>query len=91
MLGYHYYTELAHSAGMPREWIEQPGLSPKEKVGRLVEGMSPIENTIQYSWLIEMLQEFFDFRDERLTIQNWEGVYDTRPRRCSRPTGRSKC
>ena len=22
LLGYHYYTELAHSAGMPRERIE---------------------------------------------------------------------
>jgi glucuronate isomerase len=76
VMGYHYYTELAHSAGMRREWIEQPGLPPKEKVGRLVEGLSPIENTIQYSWLIEMLREFFGFADERLTIQNWESVYD---------------
>ena len=32
ILGYHYYTELAHSAGMPREQIEEPGLDPKEKV-----------------------------------------------------------
>ena len=35
ILGYHYYTELAHSAGMPKERIEEPGLAPKEKVGRL--------------------------------------------------------
>jgi glucuronate isomerase len=76
VLGYHYYTELAHSAGMPREWIEQPRLSPKEKVGRLVEGLGPIENTIQYSWLIEMLREFFDFRDERLARENWESAFD---------------
>ncbi|MEX2137968.1 MAG: glucuronate isomerase [Pirellulales bacterium] len=77
VLGYHYYTELAHSAGMRREWIEQPGLSPKDKVGRLVEGLGPIENTIQYSWLIEMLREFFGFTDERLTKENWEAVYDS--------------
>ena len=76
VLGYHYYTELAHSAGMPRTWIEESGLSPKDKVGRLVEGLGPIENTIQYSWLIEMLREFFGFDDERLTKQNWETVYD---------------
>ena len=76
VMGYHYYTELAHSAGMRREWIEQPGLSPKEKVARLIEGLGPIENTIQYSWLIEMLREFFGFADERLTPQNWESVYD---------------
>ena len=36
ILGYHYYTELAHSAGMPRAQIEEPGLAPKEKVRRLV-------------------------------------------------------
>ena len=36
ILGYHYYTELAHSAGLPRESIEQPGIDPKEKVRRLV-------------------------------------------------------
>jgi glucuronate isomerase len=77
VLGYHYYTELAHSAGMPREHIEQPGLSPKEKVGRLVEGLGPIENTIQYSWLIEMLRVFFGFQDERLTKDNWERVFDS--------------
>jgi len=85
VLGYHYYTELAHSAGMPREWIEQPGLTPKEKVGHLVEGLPPIENTIQYSWLIEMLREFFDFADERLTTQNWEAVYDGASRKMQSP------
>src|SRR3954447_23695370 len=76
VLGYHYYTELAHSAGMPREDIEEPGLDPKEKVARLVRSLGPLENTIQYSWLIEMLGEFFGFEDERLTEQNWEAVYD---------------
>ncbi|MFM7059322.1 MAG: amidohydrolase, partial [Planctomycetota bacterium] len=48
ILGYHYYTELAHSAGMPRSQIEQPGLDPKEKVARLVPWLSTIENTAQY-------------------------------------------
>ena len=43
ILGYHYYTELAHSAGMAREAIEDPLLSPKEKVGRLVEGLGHID------------------------------------------------
>ena len=30
ILGYHYYTELAHSAVMSRNYIEAPGLDPKE-------------------------------------------------------------
>lgn len=76
ILGYHYYTELAHSAGMPKARIEEPNLDPKEKVGRLVECLAPLDNTIQYSWLIEMCQTFFGFKEEHLTPQNWEALYD---------------
>jgi glucuronate isomerase len=76
VLGYHYYTELAHSAGMPREDIEDPKLTPREKVRRLVANLAPLENTIQYRWLVEMCQTFFGFDDERLAPQNWEALYD---------------
>ena len=77
IMGYHYYTELAHSAGLPREQIEEPGLDPKEKVGRLVTKLGELDNTIQVSWLIEMCREFFGFEDERITTDNWEALYDT--------------
>src|SRR6266576_7073539 len=78
ILGYHYYTELVHSAGMPRAEIEEPDLDPKEKVRRLVERIDPLRNTIQYSWLLELVREFFDFpADEHLTTSNWTSLYDT--------------
>lgn len=76
ILGYHYYTELAHSAGMSRAEIEEPGLDPKERVGRIVERMRPLQNTIQVSWLNEMARELFGFTAERVTAQNWETLYD---------------
>lgn len=76
VLGYHYYTELAHSAGLPREQIEEPGIASKEKVRRLVGGLAPLENTIQYSWLIEMCQRLFGFEGDRVTAENWESLYD---------------
>ena len=76
ILGYHYYTELAHSAGLAKAQIEEPGLDPREKVGRLVPWLSTIENTAQYSWLLEMCQVFFDFTDDKVTEDNWEGLYD---------------
>jgi glucuronate isomerase len=76
ILGYHYYTELAHSSGMPKSQIEEPGLAPKEKVGRLIPWLTTIENTAQYSWLLEMCQVFFGFQEDRLTIDNWEALYD---------------
>ena len=76
ILGYHYYTELAHSAGMPREHIEQPGISPKEKVHRIAQGLSQIDNTVQLSWLIELSCELFGFETDRIDGSNWEALYD---------------
>lgn len=76
ILGYHYYTELAHSAGLPKSKIEESGISPKEKVERLVPWLATMENTTQYSWLMEMCQVFFDFNDDRITEANWESLYD---------------
>jgi glucuronate isomerase len=77
IMGYHYYTELAHSAGLAKSRIEEPGLDPKTKVGRLVEKLDTLENTAQVSWLLEMCREFFDFREDRITPDNWEALYDT--------------
>lgn len=85
ILGYHYYTELAHSAGMPREAIEDPQLSPKEKVGRLVEGLGHLDNTVQLSWLLEAAKELFDFEIERLDASNWEALYDAAQAKFDQP------
>lgn len=86
ILGYHYYTELIHSAGMRRAEIEEAGLDPKEKVRRLVERIEPLRNTIQYSWLLELSREFFDFPSgEELTTSNWERLYDTAAKKMSQP------
>src|SRR2546421_8097908 len=79
ILGYHYYTELAHSAGMPREEIEEPSgglkhLDPKEKVRRLVHHFAPLENTVQYSLLVEMCHAFFGLGHERLTPDHSEAL-----------------
>src|SRR5262245_35227031 len=76
ILGYHYYTELAHSAGMPKEQIEDPELAPREKVRRLIKNLGSLDNTVQYSWFVEMAQEFFGFIDDRVTLDNWEELYD---------------
>ncbi|MEX1097277.1 MAG: amidohydrolase [Planctomycetales bacterium] len=85
IMGYHYYTELAHSAGLARERIEEPGLDPREKVGRLVEKLGDLDNTIQLDWLIEMCREFFDFDDDRITPANWEALYDRAAEKMAAP------
>jgi glucuronate isomerase len=76
IMGYHYYTELAHSAGLDRLDIEDSGLDPKEKVGRIVGQLDALDNTIQVSWLLEMCDAFFDFEEDAITADNWEPLYD---------------
>ena len=75
ILGYHYYTELAHSSGMPREEIEEQGLEPREKVRRLAGYLDRIDNTVQLSWLFEMCRALFDHEIDHFSTDNWEEVF----------------
>ncbi|MEE2843316.1 MAG: glucuronate isomerase [Planctomycetota bacterium] len=77
ILGYHYYTELAHSAGLDKSLIEAPDITDRDKVQLLLANLEPIQNTIQYSWFIEMCQEFFGFDGNIIDGSNWESLYDT--------------
>lgn len=70
LLGYHYYTELAHSAGMPAEAVD-PQRSDGDRIAELVSRLDTISNTVQYSWLMEAARELFAFHAERLTPSNW--------------------
>ena len=85
ILGYHYYTELAHSAGLARDQIETAGIEPRELVSRLVPLLESLENTVQYSWLIELAQAFFSWEDNRLTGDNWQALYDRASERMAEP------
>ena len=79
ILGYHYYTELARSAGLPKEQIEPAvgPLDPKELVANLVPTLERLDNTVQLSWFTELARTFFDWNGDRLTRENWESLYDT--------------
>ncbi len=85
ILGYHYYTELAHSAGLPKRDIEDVELSPKEKVGRLIANLGPLDNTVQYSWFVEMCQVLFDFPGDRVGTDDWEELYDKAEQKMQAP------
>jgi glucuronate isomerase len=76
ILGYHYYTELVHSAGMPQHQVEDPNLSPRQRVERLVQGISQIDNTVQLSWLLEAARLLFDVEIDRFDESTWAQVYD---------------
>lgn len=85
ILGYHYYTELAHSAGMPKSEIEDPEAGPREKCGRVISYLEPLQNTIQYSWFVDIARTFFDFTDDYITRDNWEQLYDRALEKMSTP------
>ncbi len=70
LLGYHYYTELAHSAGMPADAID-PRKAEGDRIAEMVTRLDALNNTIQYSWLMEAARELFAFRADRLTSSNW--------------------
>ena len=57
ILGYHYYTELAHSAGMPATQVK-PELDRATRVRNIVKYLDRLDNTVQYEWLSEIASTF---------------------------------
>lgn len=90
LLGYHYYTELAHSSGMPKHLIEEPGISPREKVGRLFQYLGNIDNTVQWSWFVELAQVLFGFQGDQIDRSNWETVFDLAEAKMKQPDWESQ-
>src|SRR3954463_8844620 len=64
ILGYHYYTELAHSAGMDQGSLA-PGVDPRERVGSILYRAAYFDNTVQYQWFLEIARAFLDFQGDR--------------------------
>ncbi len=75
ILGYHYYTELAHSAGMPAALVD-PSLRPRERIGNLARYLDRIDNTVQYSWLAEIARTFHGLDGDRITPGNVDALAD---------------
>jgi glucuronate isomerase len=84
ILGYHYYTELAHSAGMEKS-VLAGDVDPRERVRAILYQMSHFDNTVQYSWFIEICRAFFGFNDDRLTIADATWLSDTAERLMGQP------
>jgi len=71
ILGYHYFTELAHSAGVPREQIEGEGVPAEPRLDAVVGGLSKFSNTVQHSWLLKIARDLFGFEHAAVTLENW--------------------
>jgi glucuronate isomerase len=79
LLGYHYYTELAHSAGMDQGPLA-PGFDPRERARAILTHAGNFDNTAQYGWLLEIARTFLGFAGTRLTADDTDWLFDTAAR-----------
>src|SRR5947209_8167344 len=84
ILGYHYYTELAHSAGMSKEPLA-PNVEPRQRVRMLLMHMDRFDNTVQYGWFLEIARTFLGFEGERLSPSDCDWLCDQAERRMAQP------
>src|SRR4051794_27648200 len=75
VLGYHYYTELAHASGMPAALVA-PDLDPRARAENLAGHLERIDNTVQFSWLLEIARTFHQFPHERIDRLTIGDLYD---------------
>lgn len=88
LLGYHYYTELAHSAGLSKDEIE--GAAGFDQVLRIVKRLDDCSNTVQYSWLVELSHALFGFHANSVTPSNVRDLFETVGKICARPQWESE-
>ena len=89
ILGYHYYTELAHSAGMPQTPLGKD-VPPRERVRAILGHMDRFDNTAQYSWFVDIARTFLGFAGDRVTANDADALFDAAEKTSPRPTGNSK-
>jgi glucuronate isomerase len=84
ILGYHYYTELAHSVGM-EEWPLGPEATAQDRVRAIVYHMDHFDNTAQYEWFLEIARAFFNFQGSKISLGDCARLCDTAERLMAQP------
>ncbi|MCS6866764.1 MAG: glucuronate isomerase [Gemmataceae bacterium] len=76
ILGYHYYTELAHSAGMSQKLLAQDA-DPRERVRAIMQFMDRYDNTAQYGWFLDIVRTFLGWEEERrISAADADALFD---------------
>src|SRR5215475_3172806 len=73
ILGYHYYTELALSAGMDKAPLAKD-VPPRERVRAILSHMDRLDNTAQYGWFLEIARTFLGYQGDRLTAADCDSL-----------------
>jgi glucuronate isomerase len=75
LLGYHYYTELALSAGMDHAPLAAD-VDPRDRCRAILKSSERFDNTVQHSWLVEIARTYLGFTGERLTADDVNALFD---------------
>src|SRR3954451_19591043 len=84
ILGYHYYTELAHSAGMGHEPLRRE-TAPRDRVRAILGHMGRFDNTTQSSWFVEIAREFLGYTGDRVTVADTDTLFDAAQKTFAQP------
>jgi glucuronate isomerase len=84
ILGYHYYTELAHSAGMDHGPLGKD-VEPRERVRAILAHMDRFDNTAQYGWFVEIARTFLGFQGQRITAGDGDALWEAAMRTMAQP------
>ncbi len=84
ILGYHYYTELAHSAGMSQKPLAKD-VAPRERVRAILGHMDRFDNTAQYGWFLEIARTFLGFEGDRVSAADCDWLCDVAERVFAQP------
>jgi glucuronate isomerase len=84
ILGYHYYTELAHSVGMDKAPLAAD-FEPRERVRSILYHMTQFDNTAQYLWFLEIARAFLNFQGDRLTLADTTWLCDAAEQLMAKP------
>lgn len=84
ILGYHYYTELAHSAGMSQASLAAD-FSPRERVREIIKFMDRYDNTAQYGWFAEIARTFLGFTGPKVTARDADKLFDAAGKTFAQP------
>src|SRR5262245_10443049 len=79
ILGYHYYTELAHSAGMTHAPLARD-YPARDRVRAIVRHMARFDNTTQYGWFVDIARTFLGFDGNRVTEADADRLFDAAER-----------
>jgi glucuronate isomerase len=84
ILGYHYYTELAHSVGMDHGPLARE-VDPRERVRAILYHMTQFDNTAQFQWFLEIARAFLNYQGKQLDLADCTWLCDAADRLMGQP------